>query len=274
MLGQLRLKYRKCNIVEYLDGCPSRIMDMKFIETNKVDLQEVYDLLSDGESKKVMENYILARLSGDIKPLSDLNSRKYLYDYELLELQSKDVVVDTGAFDGDTIREMEQFVKGRLSHIYAFEPDYATFEVLEKYTEDDNGNIDCINAGLWRKNDILNFGSNGTMTSKFDDSEKDSMIKVYSLDQFFQNRENQEVSIIKMDIEGAELDALAGAEKMIASAMPKLAICIYHKNEDIFSIPLFIKKITEITILRNTGFISDSIAILLQRQFVMQYQKT
>lgn len=83
------------------------------------------------------------------------------------------------------------------------------------------------------------------MASKLDDSEKGVRTEVYSLDQFFQNHENREVSIIKMDIEGAELDALSGAEKTITSVMPKLAICIYHKNEDIFSIPLFLKKITE-----------------------------
>lgn len=132
MLGDLRLKFQKCNIVEYLDGCPSHIMDMKFIERNKGFLQEVYDLLSDEESKRVMENYIFARVSGDVGPLSGLNSRKNLYDYELLGLESKDVVVDAGAFDGDTVREMEQYVNGRLSHIYAFEPDHATFEVLKK----------------------------------------------------------------------------------------------------------------------------------------------
>ncbi len=241
MLGQLRQKCLGCNIVEYLDGNPSRIMDMQFIEKNRELLQETYDLLSDNESRKVMEKYVLARLSGDVSPLSKLNSRKYLYDYELLNLEEQDIVVDAGSFDGDSIREMQQYINGRLSHVYAFEPDEATFGMLKR-NMGNRDDIDCICAGLWKVNAILNFGGSGTMSSKLEDCETECKTKVYFLDQFLGD---SKASLIKMDIEGAELDALAGAEKTITSVMPKLAICIYHKNEDLFSIPLYLKKITE-----------------------------
>ena len=48
------------------------------------------------------------------------------------------------------------------------------------------------------------------------------------------------VDFIKMDIEGFELPALAGAERVIDQFRPRLAISLYHRPEDIFEIPLWI----------------------------------
>lgn len=52
-------------------------------------------------------------------------------------------------------------------------------------------------------------------------------------------KRNEKVTFIKMDIEGAELETLKGASRLIAEQKPKLAVCVYHKPEDIFTIPEF-----------------------------------
>ena len=53
------------------------------------------------------------------------------------------------------------------------------------------------------------------------------------------------VTFIKMDIEGQELNALLGAKTVLTRFAPKLNIAAYHKNEDLFEIPLLINKINK-----------------------------
>lgn len=243
LLEPLRLKCPKCKIVEYLDGFASHIMDMEFIEHNRKAMEKVYELLCDKESREVMKSYVYARLSGDVRDLSKLNHGKWSYDYELLKLKDNDIVVDAGAYNGDTIREMEEYINGKVSYIYAFEPDNNSYKLLRKNVEG-NAHIDCINAGLWDRSGTLHFDDTCEMTSKITE-EVGNIVSVYSLDEFFGDDKKVKATLIKMDIEGAELNALKGCEKFIISNRPKLAICIYRKNEDLITLPLFLKSIVD-----------------------------
>lgn len=83
------------------------------------------------------------------------------------------------------------------------------------------------------------FNGQGTGGSRIVEQETDNSIAVVSLDSCVNDR----VTFIKMDIEGAEMEALKGAESIIKSQKPKLAICVYHKEQDMTEIPIFIKKL-------------------------------
>ena len=101
--------------------------------------------------------------------------------------------------------------------------------------------VELINAGLWSKDTYLAFHSAEYGGSHIVESdEKDgAQVKVVALDSCIRGK----VTFIKMDIEGAELEALKGAKQLIMKYRPKLAICIYHKREDMWEIPYFIKNL-------------------------------
>ncbi len=77
-------------------------------------------------------------------------------------------------------------------------------------------------------------------SSRFSEIGEES-VNVTSIDAIKQGELKEEVvTFIKMDIEGAELEALKGAKQTITRDKPDLAICIYHKDEDIVEIPKYI----------------------------------
>lgn len=59
------------------------------------------------------------------------------------------------------------------------------------------------------------------------------MVPVIPLDEAL----GEDGAFIKMDIEGAEKEALEGAERTVIKYRPKLAISVYHKPEDIVEVP-------------------------------------
>ncbi len=67
----------------------------------------------------------------------------------------------------------------------------------------------------------------------------DISIQVDSIDRVIQ----EPVTCIKMDIEGAEYQGILGAKEMISRFKPKLAVCVYHKPEDIWELPQLIHRI-------------------------------
>lgn len=113
------LDYRLCgkltndftsSFVAYLDVYPSHVMEEEFVQDNRDELEQIYNMLEDEESQKVMQQYVIARLTGEVEGLCKLCDSEYLYDWELLDLNAKDVIVDGGVYIGDTVLEIEKYL--------------------------------------------------------------------------------------------------------------------------------------------------------------------
>jgi FkbM family methyltransferase len=155
---------------------------------------------------------------------------------EYLRTVENEVYIDAGAYNGDTIKRFLKFCDKKYKKIYAFEPDPNNYKVLEDNIRKERiYNSHLIKKGTWNKSDTLLFSLSG-MGSKIKETGVSS-VEVVAIDEVVKD---DVVTFIKMDIEGAELCSLQGARKTIQRDKPRLAISVYHKREDILTIPLYI----------------------------------
>jgi len=198
---------------------------------NREKFDWIESLLSDAESRKTYESIISFRLSGNLKYMDSFSDReKYQYFEDFLDL-SKDgeVFVDVGGFDGFTSQEFIKRCPGYRA-VYFFEPDADNYKVAENRLKA-NDNVHLMQMGLSDQKQTLKFSSGGSVSEIAEDG--DIEIQVDALDSLVDDR----ISFIKMDIEGAESMAIDGARDVILKNHPRLAICVYHKDEDFWKIP-------------------------------------
>lgn len=209
----------------------------KYYEEHRNEFEEVFTLLADNESKRVYENVINYKISGKIGYLlacCEYDKNKIYSD--ILKLCDNEIIIDAGAYDGDTIREFTQFTNGRYKHIYALEPDAKNFKKLTRNTASMK-KISLYNAAAWDKRETLIFSAKAGRNSKL--SAQGSTVDAVDIDSIAKDG----ATLIKMDIEGAEMKALCGCEETISKYKPKLYICAYHRNEDLFALPLKIRNL-------------------------------
>lgn len=144
-----------------------------------------------------------------------------------------EIFVDAGCYDGENSRMFVKWAGNVRKTIYAFEPDQNNFQKCQDVLEELDGiSYQLIPKGLWSSDGVLDFCANANEGSRFCTG-GGADIPVTSLDTIIDGK----VTFIKMDIEGAEYEALRGAKDLIRRYKPRLAISIYHKAEDIWELP-------------------------------------
>lgn len=206
------------------------LFSREFIEENEDKFDFVYNHLTDDESKRVYLDILNFKVSGKIEYLlgSFVNKTKVYSD--ILKLTDNESIIDLGAYDGDTIREFMVATNGNYKDITALEPDAKNFKKLVKNTEGMD-NLKCLNMGAWNEKDTLIFSTKAGRNSKL--SAEGVSVEVTDIDSL-----NLSPTFIKMDIEGSELKALNGMEQTVKAYRPKLYVCAYHRNEDLFALPI------------------------------------
>lgn len=165
--------------------------------------------------------------------------KKIYIDDDIVRPQKDEIYVDAGCYDGNSSLDFVQWAKGDVKRIYAFEPDERNYKMCEENLNECLTEVKLEKAGLWSEKSMLHFRNQHNASSGIDEN-GDIEVPVLSLDRVVGN---DRVTFIKMDIEGAELEALKGAAETIKSNKPRLAICLYHKPEDILEIPQYIKEL-------------------------------
>lgn len=204
-----------------------------YYKNNRRRIVKVISLLSDQRSKEIYRNQIKYRSTYKRKYSKPYNISNQYFPDDIIRLKRNETFIDCGAFVGDTVKKFEKKTKGNYVKIVCFEPDLENFKRLRKNTYR-NEDIVIYNQGCWKENTVLKFDNIGSTSSAVSDAEDAIEIQVCSLDRM---SDCLDASFIKMDIEGAEYNALLGAEEIIKKNRPVLAVCIYHSDEDMLRLP-------------------------------------
>lgn len=218
-------------------SCFEEKVSPSFILDHKREIADVFNLLSDEESKKIY----LKKLQYMVSYLSvDFESNQEMYiDDEIIKFNQNEIIIDAGAYSGDTALLFRKVV-GENAIIYSFEPDKANYTKMIGVINRDS-KIHPENLGLWKNKDILCLSDDNNGSSHIQEDGVNK-VEVTDLDSFC-NERSIVPTYIKMDIEGVEYEALEGSKEILKKYYPKLAVCLYHKPEDIFKLPLLIHEI-------------------------------
>ena len=231
-------KHAELLLPHYRLDLPSRMLSSAY------DVRSAFELLEDATSKVEYLAQLRWMIHADSSLVPPgLPLRDTYFPKELFALHEQECFIDCGAFDGDTMKEFLKRTNSIFDRIIAYEPDPQNFEKLHNYTnslpEAVKEKIRLEKSVLGAVPGVVRFAAMGSVTSNVTASGTIS-VQRETLDELLQG---VVPSYIKMDIEGAEMEALEGGTEAIKSHHPKLAVCVYHIQGHLWQIPLKIREL-------------------------------
>lgn len=233
-LMQVGFQDSQCLFMEdYVETIP-----IDFLIKYRHQYHRVFNMLDDEISRKVYIErikrvYILSDISDVMQPEEEQ------YFDKIVKLTEREVFIDCGAYIGDTAAEFIKRTNGKYRQIYMFEAEESKYGQIMNSMK--GYKYILYPFGVWSENAKLRFDAGGGSASKVLAADtQGEEIEAVALDGI---EFDAPPTLIKMDIEGFEKQALLGASDLISKHTPKLAVCVYHKPEDLFELPLLIKEI-------------------------------
>lgn len=162
---------------------------------------------------------------------------------DLVALRSDETYVDCGAFDGDSIRCFLRECNNSFRRIVALEPDPNNCDRLRRFADGlgagQSDRIRVVQVAVSDRRKTVQFDASGTVGSRTDGLGQ-IQVDTASLDELLAD---ESPTYIKMDIEGAEAAAVAGAARVIKQHLPVMAVSLYHRPEHLWEIPLAVHAI-------------------------------
>lgn len=217
----------KCGIEDYIypyeyEKMPKHNIEfITYFKNRKKDILNIIDLLEDEESVNTYCEYIRAMANLDFYRLEQLPTFYKYFDKKLYKHLEDESFVNCGSSNGDSIfyflENFESFQK-----IYAIDSDKKRMRRMKQ-------NIKVLPKEQQEKIE----GFNITIGDKIEEHKLDNILQ------------NKKITLINMDIEGAELETLEGSKNIIIQQKPVLAICAYHIPSDLVDMPLYIKSLSK-----------------------------
>lgn len=230
--GHLAWKYPKGLLPHYSLDLPSNLIP------KKTRILEAFSLFHDLTSLRHFVDHVEWRLTLDFDLLPRPVAQTIYFHEELLNENPEEFLIDGGAFTGDTLKSfLDGFGRKDFYKALCFEPDPKNFEILRETASSmvsENGRIEVYPYALGHEVAEMRVETSGGPSSRVGFGE--TTISCRMIDEFA--TEDRSPTFIKLDIEGYELPALRGAIETIRKNKPVLAVSAYHKQDDLWELPL------------------------------------
>jgi FkbM family methyltransferase len=204
-------------------------------------LESVRGMLADAQSVRVFDA-IVDRVLDPAAPLEVMaevfEGNQYFPD-GLITLGPTEVFVDAGAYTGDTLADFLQRTTGCFEAVHCFELDQTNFALLRDMASvrPEASRITLHPVGLWQEAMEVSYSTEKSQSTIGKGLARGSVVRLDDVIGV------ADVSLLKMDIEGAELQALEGASRTIQTCRPKMAICVYHDFRHLWEVPMLLKRL-------------------------------
>jgi len=219
--------------------------NIDFVKDNFTRLQGFYRLLEDEASRSVLKSAIRFAITRDLTKIAYSDFAQYAHPK--VKARRDSVILDGGAYNGDSVSRFMSDAPD-LKSIFCFEPmrkniialyDYVSSEGLESKVFVEEGALGDSDVDVFLSEDA--YSPQNNQVSKIGDMDK-GKVRCWTIDQFCSSH-NVAPTLIKLDLEGFEINALLGARDTLKRLQPDLQIGIYHNPEEFLEIPMLLKEL-------------------------------
>ncbi|MDB4945561.1 MAG: methyltransferase FkbM family [Labilithrix sp.] len=235
-------KYPEALLPYYSMDLPHRVLEARD------DVLRAFDLLADEPSRREYVAHVRLRLHLDFAGLGTPATETEYFAPDVFRLAPDERFVDCGAYDGDTMRSFLSVVPGGAAfggRAIAFEPDRTSFDRLATWRasldEPLRERVEVVRAGVGAGRETLTFQDGGGTGSSFAGGAGSAsaavQIEIVPLDEAALP---MRPTLLKVDVEGFEPDVLEGARQLVSTLAPTMALCVYHRQDHPWRIPLLV----------------------------------
>jgi FkbM family methyltransferase len=199
-------------------------------------VRRAFALFEGARSQAEFLRQVELRLTGDFALLKTPDAEPQYFPPRLFRPREDECFVDCGAYNGDSLRDFVEWTGGKFRKAIAFEADPENFAALNRTVEADarlRGRVEAIAEAVGGERCTLRFEASGQGNAAIS-ALGGIEVQCTTLDEALGD---EQATYIKMDIEGAELDALTGGSRVLRRDTPSLAICAYHLQDHLWKVP-------------------------------------
>lgn len=231
------------DIPDYLN-MPHPFMDMAFVRAHLKEFDNARNVFSDDLSRHTYTALINAKINEDVEFLTPYVRPDSIYfPQSEFQLCDDEVFLDVGGYTGDTVKEFHRATSGHYKQIISLEPSEANFtELVTAISCLDKYRITAHRVGAWDERATLRFATKEMHIDNQISNDGDQSIEVDTIDSIIGDT-GPKITLMKLDINGAEFRALKGAVKTIKRCRPRI-ISRLHTKEDFYRTPLLLRSIS------------------------------